>query len=508
MSADWVNPDGTDVRADPPDATPTARMQRGLLPTELPQSAALPVDGRYLAAQDESRVGGDWFDVVRLGNGRTALIVGDVVGHGVPAIALMGLLRGALAAYLLLDPDPATALMRLDAFVAETPGAAGATVLVLVHDPAASTAELVCASAGHPPPLLITGGSARFLPTAGGVPLGVPGPDRGSASTRVDAGDTVLLYTDGLLRGGYADALLADRGLRAAESPGQLCARLLADSADGRPITDDVVLLAGRIGHRDVPALDLSVPATADQLGLVRERMHDWLTECGAGAEDIVCVQLAVGEAATNVAEYAYRAGGPGLLWLRGEASADGVVRIEVRDRGRWRRPPPGPAARGRGVQLMQDAMDSVTVEHGPDGTLVRMTRALRSSTGLAKETGLAKKSGPVARAASSALRLDSTEGPAGLRVVVSGVLDAATIREFNRKVGHLARGGTALLAIDLSTVDYLDSAGVRALFDLAHRMRQAGGSLSLHAARGTLARHVAAVTGLDAEPEFEPSRA
>src|SRR5918911_1990193 len=128
-------------------------LQRSLLPGELPAVDRLAVTARYLPAVEGTSAGGDWYDVLPLPGGAVAVAVGDVVGNGAPAAAVMGQLRSALAGLLLAGFGPARALEVLDRFAGQIAGAAVSTVACLQLDP--GTGRLVYSRAGHPAPLLI-----------------------------------------------------------------------------------------------------------------------------------------------------------------------------------------------------------------------------------------------------------------------------------------------------------------------------------------------------------------
>ena len=154
-------------------------LQRSLLPAGLPPLARLAGAARYTPATEHALSGGDWYEMLQVGDTAVALVVGDVVGHGPPAAAVMGQLRSVLAAQLLEGSSPAAALERLDRFAARVAGAAGSTCACLLYD--WSTGVLRWALAGHPPVLLVDGPGTRFLDghrtgAVLGVPAGRPTP--------------------------------------------------------------------------------------------------------------------------------------------------------------------------------------------------------------------------------------------------------------------------------------------------------------------------------------------
>ncbi|MFJ5228527.1 SpoIIE family protein phosphatase [Kitasatospora sp. NPDC088391] len=182
-------------RADGERATALA-LQRALLgPARLPAGFAV----HYEPATPPLEVGGDWYDTVPLPDGRIGLVLGDCVGRGLPAAAVMGQLRSACRALLLRDPEPARVLGALDAFAATVPGAVCTTVFCAVLDPV--TGELRHSSAGHPPGVLVgPDGGVSLLEGGRSLPLAVrPGEPRPEAVRVLPAGSVLLLYTDGLV---------------------------------------------------------------------------------------------------------------------------------------------------------------------------------------------------------------------------------------------------------------------------------------------------------------------
>jgi serine phosphatase RsbU (regulator of sigma subunit) len=209
-------------------------LQRAVLgPTALPAGFAV----HYAPATASLQVGGDWYDVVDLGGGRSGVVVGDVVGRGLPAAAVMGQLRSAARALLLEARSPARVLEVLDGFAELVPGAASTTVFCGVLDPEART--LRYSSAGHPPAITVSAeGQARLLEEGRSLPLAVvEGLTRPESEAVLPPAGALLLYTDGLVerRGEVVDegiaraaeALAAGRHLPPAELAGRLAEQLL-----------------------------------------------------------------------------------------------------------------------------------------------------------------------------------------------------------------------------------------------------------------------------------------
>ncbi|MCX4806709.1 SpoIIE family protein phosphatase [Streptomyces sp. NBC_01214] len=223
-------------------------LQRSLTNSALPEVPGLELTGRYLPASDHD-VGGDWYDVIPLPGDRTGLVIGDVMGHGIHAAAVMGQLRTAVRTLARHDVPPARLLCSLDAVVADLGEDEMATCVYAVHD--AASGVCVIARAGHPPPAVVTpGGAITFLDGPPGTPLGTGGQDFRTEEVRLPPGSLLVLYTDGLIEARDRDldqgmAQLAE-ALRQVEQPlEELCEgilRLLLPCAQ----QDDVAVLLAR----------------------------------------------------------------------------------------------------------------------------------------------------------------------------------------------------------------------------------------------------------------------
>ncbi|MFD3680257.1 SpoIIE family protein phosphatase [Streptomyces sp. NPDC058613] len=222
-------------------------LQRSLTNSELPRVAGLELTGRYLPASDHD-VGGDWFDVIRLAGGRTGLVIGDVMGHGIHAAAVMGQLRTAVRTLARHEVPPARMLRSLDAVVADLGEDEMATCVYAVHDPVTGVCEI--ARAGHPPPAVVTAdGTITFLDGPPGTPLGTGGQDFRTEEVRLPPGTLLALYTDGLIEARDRDL---DQGMdQLALALGdvrqpleELCDGILAGLLPGAPQDDVAVLLA------------------------------------------------------------------------------------------------------------------------------------------------------------------------------------------------------------------------------------------------------------------------
>ncbi|MFB6618301.1 SpoIIE family protein phosphatase [Streptomyces sp. NPDC056367] len=304
-------------------------LQRSLLPQELPEYSAVEVAHLYLPADPATGVGGDWFDVIPLSGARVALVVGDVVGHGLHAAATMGRLRTAVHTLAGLDYAPDEVLSHLDDLVnrlaaeqepagGRPPGRqiVGATCLYAVYDPTSRRCTL--ARAGHLPPAVVTSDGAVSMPDLPeGPPLGLGGLPFESAELELAEGSLLALYTNGLVE---ARGLELDEGLErlreALSRPGrslkETCADVQTALLPDHP-PDDVALLLARtrvLAPEQVASWEL--PAEPTAAARARQLTEATLTRWGLG-ELAFTAELVVSELATN----AYRYGGGALLTLR-----------------------------------------------------------------------------------------------------------------------------------------------------------------------------------------------
>jgi anti-sigma regulatory factor (Ser/Thr protein kinase)/FixJ family two-component response regulator len=353
-------------------------LQRSLLPDRLPDVPGLGLAARYLPGAAGTEVGGDWYDVIPLADGRVGIAMGDVVGRGIPAASLMGQLRNGLRAYAIEGHPPAAVIERLDRLVQSLNPGRMATLLYMVLEPDGRAA--VFANAGHLPPLVIDAdGKPRLLEGARGVPLGVlPYASFEETEARIDPGSTLVLYTDGLVeeRGISLEIRLDDLKRAASEpfaGPNELCERLLNVLLPEGPGSDDVAVLALTTAPASTDRLALTLPAEPEALITARRALRNWLSEVGVDSEALYDITLATGEACTNAIEHAYAPGEESfeLEAIRGE----GDVLVRVRDYGQWRAP--RGQNRGRGLKLMETLMDDVNVLREPGGTTVELRRVL-----------------------------------------------------------------------------------------------------------------------------------
>ncbi|MEU4985887.1 SpoIIE family protein phosphatase [Streptomyces sp. NPDC021969] len=246
-------------------------LQRSLLPQELEEPDDLRVAATYHPGGTEAAVGGDWYDVITLGGGRTALVIGDVMGRGVRAAAVMGQLRTAVRAYARLDLPPHEVLQLLDGLAAEIDANQIATCVYAIHDP--NEGRLVYASAGHLPILVRDeNGTVQRADEPTGPPLGTGGWIHASGSIALPPGSTAVLYTDGLVERRDEDL---DEGIAALEralsgatgTPQVVCDRLVRSAGVTPDHDDDVAVLVLQHPARKGAEAELFRNAALELLG-------------------------------------------------------------------------------------------------------------------------------------------------------------------------------------------------------------------------------------------------
>ena len=331
-------------------------------------------------------VGGDWYDVVPLPGQRIGVLVGDCVGRGLPAAAVMGQLRSAAQAVLLRASGPAEALTDLDTFASRIPAAMCTSVFCAIIDLA--TATVTYSSAGHPPPILVSpDGDWSLLAQAQALPLAVLPDDarRRQASAPLPAGATLMLYTDGLVERrrralddgirAAAEMLTAHRG----QHPDTLADQITSEMMPLAGFEDDVAVLIYR--HPPDP-LNVHADGTGPVLPGAGSApgSGNGCPPAGIDAPAGADILVAVGEASANAYEHgrAGRGDGTGPVQITVIARVvEGSLEVTVTDTGSWRPPRPEPSTRGNGIPVMRALMDAVTISTTENGTVVTMTKDL-----------------------------------------------------------------------------------------------------------------------------------
>jgi serine phosphatase RsbU (regulator of sigma subunit)/anti-sigma regulatory factor (Ser/Thr protein kinase) len=352
-------------------------LQTAMLPRSIPSIPGAQLAVRYRSARLARDIGGDWYDVVAMPGGRVAAVIGDVQGHDTHAAAVMGQLRIALRAYASEGHPPATVMARASRFLCELDTDRFATALYAQVDP--QTGRTCLVRAGHIDPLVRhADGSCTRLSTNGGLPLGLSAQfgqlDYPVTQTDLEPGDTLLMFTDGLVERPGTDL---DDGLRR-------LTKALGDGPQGvQPLADHITSVMGAPGTDDDMALLLlrrdtdAAPQPARRLhqhvgpgdpqalvaarGMIREAMTSW-----GMPERLDDAELAADELITNALVHT---DGGAVLTVRMMPDTVRRLRIEVHDlASNWpRRREPGAAeTSGRGLLLVDQLADAWGVEpHG-----------------------------------------------------------------------------------------------------------------------------------------------
>lgn len=353
-----------------------ARMlQRSMLPLALPHSPGVRLDVAYEAAQREALVGGDWYDAFELPDGRIVVSIGDVAGHGFDAAVVMNQVRHAMQTAAMTNADPAHVLAAANRLV-NAQSQPMVTAFVGILDPL--TLSIQCASAGHPPAIVVSeDGSVRAVECEG-IPLGVS--DELFVKTVVEelpAGGALVLYTDGVVED-LRDLPAGERAL--AEALSRWATRgftaRAADLQAGLRVgthQDDAATFVLRFPHVDDFEVRLAAtPYNAQRMRLAARR---FVSGSPFEPERAFNAVLSVGEAVNNAVEHAYGDGG-GAVTLVLKRETQRLI-IDVHDEGAWREP--ATFDRMHGLGIVERLADNLEIHHGEYGTSVHIEIAYRA---------------------------------------------------------------------------------------------------------------------------------
>jgi anti-anti-sigma factor len=481
------------------EAAVVEQVQHSLLPPSLPLLPDVRLSGSYHRASSVRAAGGDWYDAVPLGRGRLALVIGDAVGHGVPAAGAMSRLRGAMRSVAQRDPGPAAVVAALDAFAMQMDDVEGASVFYAVLD--AGTGRLTYATAGHPAPLVVrSDGTAGFLPVTPRPPLGsVPGAPTAVSSAEVEPGATLVLFSDGAVSASgpppaqgldrlaeVARAVVASADGEVDRDPAGMAAAIAEQLLEPGVRPDDVAVLVAHRRSDSLQPLRLELPAVPSSLPLVRRRLGAWLAGLGMGEQDRVGVMVAVGEACANAAEHAYRDLPPGPMLVTAAVDIDGLLTVTVRDEGRWRPPDRDPGDRGRGLLIMRQLVEGVVLQE-EQGTTVTLSTRLRHFPDEVEERH--NRSG----------RAEVVVDRDGERPVVrvAGEVDLLSAEQLRIRLLEASHGGTGRVELDLTGVTLFSSAAVRVVLAVSRIASAERWPLVVHAPEGGVTRHILEISGL-----------
>ncbi len=477
-------------------------VQRALLSPALPVLAGADIAAEYLVATQDAGAGGDWFEAVPGDDGSVFLVVGDVVGHGVEAAAVMAQLRTAIRMALLAGNDIHESLTAVDQFSKFVPGSKAATLCIGRLD--AGTGAFEYCTAGHPPPLLISGGVPRFLEPTGAGPLG-SGIGFPTRTETVDVDDAVLLYSDGIIeRPGrplaastaeFAD--IASRVLGGSAFPiettsrpvERLCSQTLELMLRTTGYNDDVTLLAAQ-RRTPPPPLKLTVDAAVQAAREVRGPLRAWLSDIGADEVDVMIIVQILCEFVENSFEHGYRSATAGPIDVEATLDGQGMVHASVTDRGQWKPPSADPGMRGRGLMLADALATESRIVGSDSGTTASITHRLCRPARIVIDPNVVPVTEhPAAHEFSTEIVDD--------RLVVTGDVDNATAPTLETQIARKSRSGTYPLTVDLSSATHLGSSGLRVLAEALERARHHGTELALVASPGSPAHHVLMLVGL-----------
>ncbi|GAA4295299.1 SpoIIE family protein phosphatase [Mycobacterium paraffinicum] len=357
-------------------------LQRALLPTMQPPPGFAV---RYEPAVPPLEIGGDWYDVLPIGDHRIGIVVGDCVGRGLPAAAVMGQLRSSARALLINGAEPALLLEQLDSAASLIPNAYCTTVFLAILD--TESGVLQYSNAGHMPAVLVGSepGTTVMLTDAASVPLAVRRPEPRPQTSRVlPPGSTLMLFTDGLVERkhesiddgmGRAAAVLAKTTALPLDSVADAVLRELAPAAG---YDDDVAMVIYR--HQQSP-LRIETDASAGRLVGIRHRLAEWLRAADVPDELAADIVLVVNEACTNCVEHAYSGQPLGTMLLDVEL-ADGEIRARVTDQGSWKTREVNAGNGGRGLMLMRALSTALELDGTPAGTTADITFRLPAEGG------------------------------------------------------------------------------------------------------------------------------
>jgi serine phosphatase RsbU (regulator of sigma subunit)/anti-sigma regulatory factor (Ser/Thr protein kinase) len=351
-------------------------LQRALLPEDLPIAPSYAYHAAYAPAMADEILGGDWYDAFPLPDGRVALSIGDVAGHGLHAATIMGEVRQALRASALEPKSPSAVLERANALINMRSRPVMVTSIFGIYDPL--TRLLTYATAGHPAPVLgMRDGWVAALPAAG-LPLGIGAElDSHDWTFTLPAGSLVSFYTDGLIEhtrdllAGEASVLdaIAAEIISPSENPAlTLQQRIFTNGRN----SDDVATLTLSLRNELVgSSLEMTCSAIPLAAPLVRHTLLDYAKRNDISEATRFELVTTIGEAIANSAEHAY-VGLPGLVHVSVRLEAE-MLHVGVEDHGRWK-PTARREERGRGLRLMRALSTGLQIRSDASGTVIHLS--------------------------------------------------------------------------------------------------------------------------------------
>ncbi len=491
-------------------------LQQAFLPTGMPQLPGVGVHALYVPGAVEAAIGGDWYDVFDLPDGKVAFSIGDVAGRGLSAAVVMGQVRQTIRVLATEGHDPATVIARAGRTLAAIyRGEKMATAVFGVLDLVSLSFTYACA--GHPAPLLATPDGRAETLLSSGVPLGI---DDASArqcwTVGLPRGSLLVLYTDGLIEAtrdvAAGHAALAAAARRVLAEPPVDPARVLREQVlGGRHLPDDVAVVTVSVAPVPLERLEMSVPADPSSLASVRRSFRRLARDIGLPDDRAFDVQVALGEALNNAIEHAYGAGA-GMIEIRGWRDGRFLV-IEIEDHGRWR--PERVEGRGHGLLIMRSLADAVDLVRDLSRTVVRLQAVLPGQSDAAPAPLHARGISRQSRERGEDIAVHTGDHPGSFTppamdrrfrigladdvpvVRVTGDVDLASAARFEAALEQAARADRHAVIVDLSEASYFDSQGAHVLFRFGRRLAVNRQRLLLVAPAGPGLRSILAMTGL-----------
>lgn len=356
------------------------RLQRALLPESFPTVEGLAFGGAYRPASAEAAVGGDWYDAFALPDGRIAISIGDVAGHGLEAAVIMGEVRQALRAAAIGSHQPSAVLEAVNGVINLRESISMVTAIFAFYDP--DKCIFRYAVAGHPPPIIATpDGFAQLLP-GGGMPLGASDSiDSHDWTFTLPPGAQVVLYTDGLIEYDrdldageqlLLEAISADLIAGGSQDPAKSIQERIFSRSANKDDAATLTLTRSKEAAANVSLVFSAIPMIS---ALVRSTLRRLGGSIGLTSDQEFSLLVAVGEAIANAVEHAYGDVEPGLVEIK-TRYADNRFVVQIDDYGRWR-PFQKREERGRGIPLMHALVDGVQIKSTQTNTSITLTMNL-----------------------------------------------------------------------------------------------------------------------------------
>ena len=473
------------------------------LPSTLGIFPGLCVTGRYVLSRNTHRHSGNGLKAFALPDGRVAIAVADVGGHGPAASTAVVRLMAVLRGHLETGADVAQSLQAVERYAKRSPSGTGATMAVALISQGDGTAEV--GTAGHCPPLVLTAdGAVQDVDLPPSRPLGLDG-QASVTHLRLEVGDCLVMNTDGLLTarsGAVRDGcvrlrqVLEKLGRSEVTGPAHgddVAEQVLSTMQQPDGFVDDVALL---VAQRCAPPPPFHFLAEAEQGQPARAVafFSAWLDTLAVGLLDHVALRGALSEITDNVVHHAYRRQAQGTFEVEASLTVEGVVQVSVRDSGRWHPQDGG----GRGLVVAGGLVESLQLHRDDDGTEAVLRQTVGRPVPLLRSHASDPLTGEPVDDGPFIAPMSTEEGPGVLRV--RGAVSAFEAEELHEVVHEVTLSGTQSATVDLSQVTRLSGPAVRVLFDYYDRATSSGVDFRVVAPEGSPADQVLTQSALPHE--------